>query len=600
MKTLQVVFVSFLLLFSIHLSAQPTLDWQQTFNGGSNLVDKAVAIVHDNSCNTIVVIASDSLGQGVNIVTLKYDENGNLLWQLALDGPDHLDDVPTGLTVDQNDNIYVCGRSQSAITGYDFITMKYNADGTTGSGAWPVRYNNTNSSGNGYDGAESIIVNSQNGDVYVGGESANHFNSLSLSDPFIIHYSGQGQLLDTVATNNGGDMYLKQIGFVGTNKVFALVYDANGNFMSFQYDFSLVSASSYTNYYGTSGTLSNVAFYQNTYKFFAYVYNNHIYAYKVNGNNGYDWNHVFMRSSTSYDAPVSVAVDNSGNSYYASHSQLGSETDVWILKLDANGDTLWSRVWGAGNGVDDIPVKIVATSTPSGIVVSANTTQSGTPTSVLLSYDASGNLRSGYPVYSSVTNSQAEDLTVDNYGNMFIAGYYDSIGSEDGVVTKYQYATIAPTLQNINGDSLYVQPAGASYQWFKDGTLITNEASQGLNAVLHGNGNYSCEVEKYCSRFSSDTVTLINVGQHEEEMQSEAFLISTYKEGVEVTFKKEMSDVSIFMYDTQGRLILSRSIGRVSNGTAAHLDLPATTSTYFLKVKDVNREFVKRIVTARQ
>src|SRR5205085_9404221 len=91
--------------------AQPQLAWQANYNSGSNLTDKALAIAIDNNCNTYVTGQSDSIGTGTNIVTIKYDMNGTALWRAVYDGPDHLDDSPKAIKIDNNGNVYVCGKT---------------------------------------------------------------------------------------------------------------------------------------------------------------------------------------------------------------------------------------------------------------------------------------------------------------------------------------------------------------------------------------------------------------------------------------------------------------------------------------------------------
>lgn len=601
MKTLQVVFVSFLLLFTIHLSAQPTLDWQQTFNGGSSLVDKAVAIVHDNSCNTIVVTASDSLGQGVNIVTIKYDENGNLLWQVALDGPDHLDDVPTGLTVDQSDNIYICGKSQGNFTGFDYITMKYNPDGTPASGAWPVRYNNTNMYGNGYDAAKSISVYQPTGDVFVGGESTNHYGGLSGSDAFIIKYSSQGMLLDTVGGVSGGDATLKQIGITNSGMVFCLTYDNTGNYVTYLYDLNLVAFNQWQTMTGKWYQPSSAAIDGSNNKYYAIsLTTGGIEAIKLNGNNAIQWFTPYRRSTTSVDTAIAVAADNAGNSFVVSASSLNGETDVWLMKLDANGDTLWSRTWGSSNGVNDEPLKMVYTTSPSAVVIAVNTIVNGAKAIVTLKYDANGTLMTGYPLTFTNPISTCTDFICDIYGNIYTTGYTGTLGSEDANTYKYKANRYLVSVVSVNGDSLYVTPAGSSYQWYKNNTLLPGETNKGIQLnPTYGNGQYYCLVEQYCSTYSTDTMNATTVGLHEQDCQGEPFTVTTDEGEVKITFKKETADVSIFVFDTQGLLITSRSKGRVSTGTTVVIDLPPTTNSYFLKVHDGNHDILKRIVTVR-
>jgi hypothetical protein len=68
--------------------------------------------------------------------TLKYDPDGNLLWDRQYDGPGGWDDFATGIAVDSEGNVYVTGESVGEL-GMDFATVKYDADGNQ---LWVERY----------------------------------------------------------------------------------------------------------------------------------------------------------------------------------------------------------------------------------------------------------------------------------------------------------------------------------------------------------------------------------------------------------------------------------------------------------------------------
>ena len=61
------------------------------------------------------------------LLTLKYDNNGNLLWDNLISGTWAF---PVRSKVDQSGNIYVTGRAWQYTSTYDFVTVKYAPDGT--------------------------------------------------------------------------------------------------------------------------------------------------------------------------------------------------------------------------------------------------------------------------------------------------------------------------------------------------------------------------------------------------------------------------------------------------------------------------------------
>jgi len=61
----------------------------------------------------------------LDYATLKYDANGNLLWERRYNGPGNGHDYPTSLFVDNQGNVYVTGDSWGSGTYYDYATIKY-------------------------------------------------------------------------------------------------------------------------------------------------------------------------------------------------------------------------------------------------------------------------------------------------------------------------------------------------------------------------------------------------------------------------------------------------------------------------------------------
>ncbi|MBS1551645.1 MAG: hypothetical protein JST15_06220 [Bacteroidetes bacterium] len=111
------------------------------FDSGGNLIwerfysipDFAVVatwLSMDNSGNVIVTgyrhtFSSNPVETG--LLTLKYDNNGNLLWDRLISGTWAF---AVRSIVDQSGNIFVTGRAWQYTGTYDFVTVKYAPDGT--------------------------------------------------------------------------------------------------------------------------------------------------------------------------------------------------------------------------------------------------------------------------------------------------------------------------------------------------------------------------------------------------------------------------------------------------------------------------------------
>src|SRR5262249_40846153 len=96
-------------------------------------------------------------------ITIKYNSSGEEEWVARYDRG--LGDAATAIAIDSSGNVYVTGQSWSAKTSeYDCATVKYNADGQQ---QWVARYDGP---ANDYDYPTGIAVdNSEN--VYVTGSA---------------------------------------------------------------------------------------------------------------------------------------------------------------------------------------------------------------------------------------------------------------------------------------------------------------------------------------------------------------------------------------------------------------------------------------------
>ncbi|MCH7905452.1 MAG: SBBP repeat-containing protein [Armatimonadetes bacterium] len=138
--------------------------WEMRYNGPGNGRDNASALVVDGAGNVYVTGLSDGPGTAWDYATLKYDTNGNLLWERRYNGPASSIDGATQLALDNAGNLYVTGWSFGNSTGRDNATVKYDSSGNQ---LWVMRYNGP---GSGWDTAFALAVDDP-GNVYVTGYS---------------------------------------------------------------------------------------------------------------------------------------------------------------------------------------------------------------------------------------------------------------------------------------------------------------------------------------------------------------------------------------------------------------------------------------------
>lgn len=130
----------------LHFTTYP--EWEKAYAGTANGIDVSTDIKVDANQNVYVTGYVDYYTNtpiNNNIVTIKYDPAGQLLWFRYFDGPANKNDSPVSLLINNNSNpdIYVIGNSETTISGiYDIVILKYDYNGNP---AWQKTYDCGNS-----------------------------------------------------------------------------------------------------------------------------------------------------------------------------------------------------------------------------------------------------------------------------------------------------------------------------------------------------------------------------------------------------------------------------------------------------------------------
>ncbi len=111
--------------------------WTRRFNNTPiNLIDRIVGMVVDNANSVIVTGMSKSSAQN-DFRTIKYDQLGNVLWSVKYNYFGN--DEPSGIAIDEENGIYITGKSNRGDQKDNIFTIKYN--GATGDTLWTSSIN---------------------------------------------------------------------------------------------------------------------------------------------------------------------------------------------------------------------------------------------------------------------------------------------------------------------------------------------------------------------------------------------------------------------------------------------------------------------------
>ncbi|HRE41667.1 MAG TPA: SBBP repeat-containing protein [Ignavibacteria bacterium] len=180
--------------------------WVKTYhNSISNSDESSSGISINNNGDIFVTGSSYDNTTSHDIITLKYDQSGNLIWDLKYIGDIILNagDYGYDITSDNFGNCYVTG--SVADPNLKFITLKYNSNGVL---LWHKRY--IDSLNYSMEGKSISVDNS--GNVYVTGNTG--YNEITGSEYITIKYDASGSLIWEMKYNgfeDFGDMALKNI-----------------------------------------------------------------------------------------------------------------------------------------------------------------------------------------------------------------------------------------------------------------------------------------------------------------------------------------------------------------------------------------------------
>ena len=184
---------------TFQLSPSGSLVWADIYNGSGGGEDRAYGIVTDQADGKIFVTGmSQGIGSGFDYLTRGYDSYGALLFSKDFNGTGNSDDIARSITHTTNNEIVITGSSRSgpATGSENILTIRYDENGDL---LWSVCDSGTT---NNTDIAYKVVT-PQNSNNYV--TVLGYTTGISGKDILLLSYSNTGNLFRKYIINGSGN-----------------------------------------------------------------------------------------------------------------------------------------------------------------------------------------------------------------------------------------------------------------------------------------------------------------------------------------------------------------------------------------------------------
>ena len=375
--------------------------WKRTFGKGEG---KAIASMPDG--NFIVAGSTSSFGMGnSDIYLLKINTGGDTLWTKSYGRTDY--DHVNAITPTPDGNFIVVGGIFSSGTGYnDIFILKVKPNGDT---LWTKTYGGT------YDDYANAITPTPDGNFIVAGSTS----SFDRGGVYLLKITTNG---DTLWTKTYGGAFNEYV------RAAAIAPTSDGNFI-------------------VAGALMIVTI-NNEY---------YIYLLKITTNGDTLWTKRYL--GTRSESANAITPTPDGNFLVAGEiiSSDNGSNDVCLLKINSNGNTLWSKTYGMQYQQNEQAAAVTPTS-DGNFIVAGSTSRSfgmGKDDAYLLKFNSSGDSL-WVKTYGGSGRDAAYAITPAQNGNFIVAGTLDSNAYLFFFIDdRYAYKNSLFTFKiPISGDSL--------------------------------------------------------------------------------------------------------------------------------------------------
>ena len=357
----------------IKYTTSGTQTWGKNFNGTGDNSDNVNKIVVDASGNSYLAGYTYNASSERDLLVVKINPIGDTLWTRKYNGSSNNSDEAIDIFVDATGNVIITGYCKESVSGYNFITSKYDPTGTL---LWSTQYNNILV--NGYDKASSLTVDAA-GNIYVTGYS--YGTAIGNEDFVTIKYNSAGIQL------------------------WATRYNGTGNGTDIPVQIEINGTDSYITGESFNGT------------------GDQIVTIKYNSSGIQQWAAIY--SNALIDKPSALSVDAIGNTFVTGRTGNGIDDNYITIKYNTSGVQQWATVYTSGTGIDRASALVI--DYLGSVIVTGKSSNGTTDNFATVKYNSSG-VQQWVSTFDGIANGNdvATDIKIDMVGDIIVAGEADN------------------------------------------------------------------------------------------------------------------------------------------------------------------------------
>ena len=383
----------------------------------------------------LVVSATLLLGAGPAYAQVQEE------WSHVYVGPGDNDEGSRGIGVDALGNCYVAGASTGA-ADWNFLLGKYNHAGGV---EWQIPINGP---GDSSDYAQTMIVDAA-GNSYISGWTTT--KGVSGPQKLLVKVNTAGTVVWAHSHRIGGDGSMRHMAFDPSGNIIVVGMSSSSGYHANVTKYSTAGDSLWTRFYrwtGASGgngqrvdcALDGSVYFTGTATKSSGTFDD-ILTVKLSADGDTLWGRVYDGAGHNYDEGIDIVVDDDGNAYVVGKAKnTAGNTDIAVIKYSPSGTQLWDWTYNGSSSSGDEPIG-VELDMDGNVCVGGTSYETGKArdyTFIKLSPSGDSLLVS----FAGATGSEyAYDMALDANGNMYVTGERSGVASYDYLTMKFDGAT---------------------------------------------------------------------------------------------------------------------------------------------------------------